>query len=248
MVNMAMVVTTAFEVWIHIASDNTADKILLNKILDTIWYTLVTILYVIVIIYLIKQLNKINESDLYREKISIIRQFILFLIGYTAWTIYITVEYFNTSENALFVDGIIHAVAVALWDILPITYMLLVHHRTFRSMIKQLRLSTNGDEARGNVRLSSNVDEIAIKALMRESNIMEGTDGASSPQNTFSKPYSPSQRTQFSIQSYDNWRTEQDADNKPERASSMRITAKELNSSKDSGPADRFFNDKGEPL
>ena len=153
-----MVITTAVELWMHIAGDNTPDQVLHNKILDTIWYTLVTILYIIVINYLIKHLNKINESDLYREKISIIRQFILFLVGYVAWTAYIIVEVFNEHDNALFVDAIIHSVAVALWDIVPITYMLLVHHRTFRSMIKQLRLSTMVEDEHGGVHLSSDIN------------------------------------------------------------------------------------------
>ena len=109
---------------------------LYNKILDTVWYTVVTILYIVVIAYLIRHLNKIDEGELNEERVSIIRQFILFLIGYFAWTVYIIIEVFNNNDDALFVDGIIHAVAVVLWDIVPITYMLMVHHRTFRSMVK----------------------------------------------------------------------------------------------------------------
>ena len=46
----------------------------------------------------------------------------------------------------MFVDSIIHAVAVILWDIVPITYMLFVHHRTFRSMISQLRLTEAAED------------------------------------------------------------------------------------------------------
>ena len=176
-----MVITTAFELYITIVLDVDADAILYDKIFDTCWYTIVTILYIVVIIYLIKQLNKINESDLQREKKSIIRQFILFLVGYIAWTLYITIEYFNENENALFVDGIIHAVAVALWDIVPITYMLFVHLRTFRSMIKQLSLANAVDEEGGNVRLSSNVDEMAIKALLKDGGSTHRSNAPSSP-------------------------------------------------------------------
>ena len=176
-----MVITTGFELYITIVLDNNADEILYDKIFDTCWYTIVTILYVVVIIYLIRQLNKINESDLQREKKSIIKQFILFLIGYIAWTLYITIEYFNENDNALFVDGIIHAVAVALWDIVPITYMLLVHHRTFRSMIKQLSLSVADNEPNGAIRFSGNVDEMAIKALLRDNGSQDTSNCPSSP-------------------------------------------------------------------
>ena len=168
-----MVITTGCEIWIHISFDDTPDQVLLNKILDTFWYTLVTILYIIVIIYLIKHLNKINEGDFNKERISIIRQFTLFLVGYSAWTIYIVVEVFNDSSEALFVDGIIHAVAVVLWDIVPITYMLMVHHRTFRSMIKQLKLSILVDGDAKAVRLSTNPNELTIRAVMRESNCID---------------------------------------------------------------------------
>ena len=129
----------------------------MNRILDTIWYTLVTILYIMVICFLVKQLNKINESDLQHEKMSIIRQFAMFLAGYVAWTIYIIIEVFNTRDNALFVDSIIHAVAVVLWDVVPITYMLFVHHRTFRSMMHQLKLTkATGENV---VHFSGNVAE-----------------------------------------------------------------------------------------
>ena len=180
-VGASMVITTAFELYITIALDRNADEILYDKIFDTCWYTIVTILYVVIIIYLIRQLNKIHESDLQREKKSIIKQFILFLIGYIAWTLYIIIEYFNESDNALFVDGIIHAVAIALWDIAPITYMLFVHHRTFRSMIKQLSLSAVDNAATHDMRLSSNVDEMAIKALLRDNASSKQSNVPSSP-------------------------------------------------------------------
>ena len=64
MVTLAMIITTAFEIWIHIYGGYSKDQVRINKVWDTLWYTLVTILYIFVIKFLIKQLNKINESEL----------------------------------------------------------------------------------------------------------------------------------------------------------------------------------------
>ena len=89
---------------------------------------------------------------------SIIRQFAMFFAGYVAWTIYIIIECFNPTSEAAFVDAVSHSIAVILWDVVPITYMLFVHHRTFRSMISQLKLSTMDTGAGGGVHFSSNVD------------------------------------------------------------------------------------------
>ena len=158
MVSVFMMITTAFEIWVHINSDDTIDEVRINKIFDTFWYTVVTILYIIVMCNLIKQLNKINEHELEHERMSIIRQFACFLAGYVAWTIYIIIENFNPTKEAMFVDSVSHAIAIILWDVVPITYMLLVHHRTFRSMISQLKLSTVDNGSGEGINFSSNVD------------------------------------------------------------------------------------------
>ena len=74
------------------------------------WFTLVTVLYIIVIWFLIRQLKKINEQELQNEKMSIIRQFVVFLAGYTANVIYIFIEYFNPTQYSYFVDQVSLAV------------------------------------------------------------------------------------------------------------------------------------------
>ena len=170
MVSLFMIITIAFEIWIHIISDKTLDEVRVNKIFDTFWYTIVTILYIFVIYYLIKQLNKINENELEHEKMSIIRQFAMFFAGYLAWTVYIIIECFNPTDEAMFVDAVSHSIAVILWDVVPITYMLFVHHRTFRSMISQLKLSTVENGGGAGIHFSSNVDKLQIQAIVRESN------------------------------------------------------------------------------
>ena len=108
------------------------------------WFTLVTIIYVVVIWFLIGQLKKINEQELRSEKRSIIRQFSVFLAGYTAGVVYAFIEYFNPTQYSYFVDQVSLSVTVIVWDVIPVTYMLFVHHRTFRSMIKQLSHSEIG--------------------------------------------------------------------------------------------------------
>ena len=90
-----MVLATGVEVALHVYYDADIEEIRLNKIFDTLWYTLVTALYIVVICFLIRQLKKINEEELHGEKMSIIRQFGIFLAGYVAWTVYIVIEYFN---------------------------------------------------------------------------------------------------------------------------------------------------------
>ena len=133
---LIMFLASGIELFLHIYYDENIDDIRLNKIFDTLWFTLVTIIYIIVIVFLIKQLNKINEQELRQEKISIIRQFVIFLVGYVIGVIYTFIEYFNPTQYSYFVDQVSLSVSVILWDAIPVTYMLFVHHRTFRSMIR----------------------------------------------------------------------------------------------------------------
>ena len=135
---LIMFLASGIELFLHIYYDENIDDIRLNKIFDTLWFTLVTIIYIIVIVFLIKQLNKINEKELRQEKISIIRQFVIFLGGYIIGVIYTFIEYFNPTQYSYFVDQVSLSVSVILWDAIPVTYMLFVHHHTFRSMIRQM--------------------------------------------------------------------------------------------------------------
>ena len=99
----------------------------------------------------------------------------MFLAGYVAWTIYIIIECFNPTDEAMFVDSVSHAIAVILWDVAPITYMLFVHHRTFRSMISQLKLANVDVNKDGGVHFSGNVDQLQIQAMLRESNAVQSS-------------------------------------------------------------------------
>ena len=59
------------------------------------------------------------------------------------------------------------AISIILWDVVPVTYMLFVHHRTFRSMTRQLK---NADrEKEGIEKISGEVGYLRVGSLNTDS-------------------------------------------------------------------------------
>ena len=234
--SLIMVLASGVEVFLHIYYDEDLEDIRLNKIFDTLWYTLVTALYIIVICFLVGQLKKINEEELHSEKMSIIRQFGIFLAGYVAWTVYIIIEYFNPTQYAFFVDQVSLAISVILWDVVPVTYMLFVHHRTFRSMIRQLALSES--ENPGIAKITGEVGYLRVGSLNTSdskhvptfSDQASGATGRS--QKTPTRSAMSSRQSTLSINSYERHTMAEGGAYsflaRGDASSSLRVTAREL--------------------
>ena len=167
---------------------------------------------------------------------SIIRQFGIFLAGYVAWTVYIIIEYFNPTQYAFFVDQVSLAISVILWDVVPVTYMLFVHHRTFRSMIRQLALSES--ENPGIAKITGEVGYLRVGSLNTSdskhvptfSDQASGATGRS--QKTPTRSAMSSRQSTLSINSYERHTMAEGGAYsflaRGDASSSLRVTAREL--------------------
>ena len=149
---------------------------------------------------------------------------------------YIIIEYFNPTQYAFFVDQVSLAISVILWDVVPVTYMLFVHHRTFRSMIRQLALSES--ENPGIAKITGEVGYLRVGSLNTSdskhvptfSDQASGATGRS--QKTPTRSAMSSRQSTLSINSYERHTMAEGGAYsflaRGDASNSLRVTAREL--------------------
>lgn len=97
-------------------------------------YIIISITYSLTIYWLFQKLNKITTEGLIQQKKSIKKQFWVFIIAFTfKLTYYLSQVFMN--KNDYFLGAFIGGTINIIWNSFPITYMLLEHHKTFRTQL-----------------------------------------------------------------------------------------------------------------
>ena len=111
-------------------------------------YSILPITYIFTLWKLTKSMKNLQEQDaIHTERKSVLLQFVLFLISFITRSIWFIIDLicFNSFVSQNFVWTLFTVILYVPWNIMPITYILWCHARTYNRMINQSQTSVIDD-------------------------------------------------------------------------------------------------------
>ena len=98
--------------------------------LEVAAYSLLTTVYFLVFLLLNQKMSKLDIGTIHADKISIKCQFGVFMFAFATRTLYYIAQIFANLEFN-YSTALLEALFLIWWVIIPVTYMLFMHNRTF---------------------------------------------------------------------------------------------------------------------
>ena len=102
-------------------------------------YSLLTIIYFFVFCLLNQKMSKLDIGTIHADKMSIKCQFGIFMFAFATRTLYYIIQ-IMVSLDFNYTSALLEALFLIWWVIIPLTYMLFMHNRTFSQVLRKQRM------------------------------------------------------------------------------------------------------------
>ena len=112
------------------------------QLLNLTIFASLSVLFTLVIVFLLSKLDKMQQGGLNSERRKILRQYIVFVVAFMYSTFYYTTTYifFDVNSDSIilwFWNKVTECSMIIISTIMPIAYVLWVHSHTYNKMIMQ---------------------------------------------------------------------------------------------------------------
>ena len=104
-------------------------------------YSMLTLIYFTVFLLLNQKMSRLDIEKLNSDKVSIKCQFGVFMFAFSTRTMYYIVQLIAKLKFS-YATALLEAVFMIWWEIIPVAYMLSMHHRTYSKVILKQRINS----------------------------------------------------------------------------------------------------------